>query len=64
VDITIAAPTEIYLPALHFPPGFRLELGGCGSLGAITQIEGQVLRIRHAHAGSCSVTVSGRIDEK
>jgi len=56
-DPAADAPTELYLPRLHFPDGLHLSLEGPGSEEAAARSEGQILYITHRHAGRCVVRV-------
>ncbi len=57
-DAAIAGPTEIYLPELYFPEGFRLKLDGPGGVGAVLEHDGQILRLSHRYSGACTLVAS------
>lgn len=56
VDLCCQAPTEIYLPKLHFPSGWSAEFQNCE---AVHNGGGQILRVRGISDGSARIVVSG-----
>jgi hypothetical protein len=55
-DTTVAAPTEVFVPAVWFPAGFAIELAGDGAVEPGET--GAVLRVTAAASGPMTLTVN------
>jgi endoglycosylceramidase len=54
-DPSIEAPTEIFIPPIHYPHGAKVTVEKCN-----VALHGNIAELRAEHAGRCKVEVSSK----